>query len=68
MILLMLNICSVDSTKVDWDVKIYCKQREFNTGPINQWESSHSLWDANILAVKDIPVFDAATLKAPLHF
>lgn len=68
MILLMFNICSVDSTKVDWDVKIYWKQREINPGPINQWESSHLLWDANILAMKDIPVLDDATLKAPLHF
>lgn len=66
-ILLILNICSVDSTKVAWDVEIYWKQREFNPSPINQWESSPLVWNANILAVKDIPVLGAAALKAPVH-
>lgn len=46
MMLLIFNICSVDSTKVAWDVEIYWKQRELNSGPISQGESSHLLWDA----------------------
>lgn len=47
MMLLIFNICSVDSTKVAWDVEIYWKQGEFNPGPMSQGENSHLVWDAN---------------------